>query len=658
MNEEPYYIYDFYQIYRQIQQSEVISLLEKNDRLSELLGQYLEPIIDKLFSLCTNAVINQMSIKDELVTTINNEVSKTLRNHKLYHKYTELNQDISLFRRVSDKIYSQVFNDERVNDYYSELVDYVKAWVEKCLAVLISQDERFSSGEILCNLFLYTQRFDNFYHNFLDNFDREWIDKNLSDWLNISEPPERICNVMASQREIPFLTYADLLKSMERFRLWSILKESMEQSNYIVLNEKYSFVSIVLLQYDLPHWILFWDNLKFPAIQAAVFHKTILPNQYINILKELMANKDRIKSDFGCLFLILLNSFFHTTIHLSEKFYNFKNENQARYLDQSFIEKGKKVAREWNVDKKKYYHEILTLVNAIMIPADLEDWFFSFKQIEAQPSFNSQTLEITLILDIYQEVYKDSIDLKNFENFLNFEKIIFYIHFVSAADVIKPELAEGMLNSIFAFIKSDAFFWDRSLSNINQKVLGSIAFLLSETKNPQEQAKNLIAEFQVNHEGWKIAGINYKLQMQESFILCAAVSLLRYEKPFNSEDEKNYYYDQLFDIILMQNRFSIADNAEYYQYPLLMLYDFIINRDKEMRLSFESTVIDKIDSIELLLFLFTQFDIPFEMKIKELLENRFEEILYKKTQLEMAKQKRESAFIVYAMEKLKLKKHN
>ena len=149
-----------------------------------------------------------------------------------------------------------------------------------------------------------------------------------------------------------------------------------------------------------------------------------------------------------------------------------------------------------------------------------------------------------------------------------------------------------------------------------------MAILLSSTANTLLKIDEIIKDFKVSHQGWKIADIDYKPLIKESFVYCGIGLIFENNTVFKDEIQRENFFKQFSQMILNQDRFSRVNNSKYYQKPLYILFLIVNQVYKEQKDYYEESLISGIDDLFALLEIFRNSEYNMSKDVKSLLEKR------------------------------------
>ena len=647
MTKDNFYKYDFYNLEQKYSEDEFIKILDDKPLLNNAIVSFMQNLVDLLFKSNRNIQISKIALPQ-----IEDDLENILKGIHLYDIYFESNPKNKLSDVVFNKFLSRIFSKDGFNNEQYFIQKYIHTWLEKRLAIEIVKDSRFNSVSILTSLIEKTEMLHSFYIYLIKNIPQDWVTNN-NDWSKISSTSENIIDNIRPFDKGYFNNYIRLLDSADKTSLWNYAQKATHESDYAMLNKEYSFRSSVLIKNDISLWIEFWDNLKFPIIQDCVFHSffDFKPQQYIELVSILVSKKT--KSDINVLLLIIAKNYFQASYKLTERLSFYEEEDRIKVDNKHFFEEGQKFHKEWLNEKPKYYKALIENLQTKLNNTDIESWIFSYKpRINNHQKHNEiYNSEINLLTSIYKSYCNQSIsfDLKSF----NLQKFNFYVDIVR--DSKNKIQAENLLEIIINFILSDKFFWDKSYSEPYLSSMRGIGYLISLHSNPTQKSNELIEEFKVNHQGWKPFKFDFQPLMKESFVYSTIALIFEHDSSFKNITDKDFFFKEFLNTILVQNRYSQIDNSDYYQHPLHLLFLVGNQLSSEIQEYFESELIENYDDLYSLLSILSNDKKTISNQSKILLEERLKkEFLIEKRQFKNRGQEDKVQELEKMIEKLKL----
>jgi hypothetical protein len=593
MKDDLYYTNDFGVIEHKVKEEEYIKLLEQNDTLKELIKVTLSPIVDALYKIITRGgIIDSTLLIVKSDDTVNDIISTILVDDDLYKEYSIENVSTKLFPKVKAKFINRIFNNDGYNNLHG-IECYVHGWLETNLAKLITEDRRFSSSKNMLKMIEQTELLDIFFLKVVEFMPQQWIERNLYAWLKVDDDPENIVDIHCRNKE-GMQEYVKKYQNAEGFSPWKLVKTFTQGADYAVLTEKYSLITYAFLYKDIHCLVNFLDYLKLPLLQDCVFHYVYLPSQYMTILKEVVLQKNTLTSDFSCLLLIVLKNYFNKSLEISGRLAFYERDEKYSWYNTEYFKKGKEKFNLWQEEREKNYAEILSVIRHHVDQANIEEWIFSYKPVVEYPDReNLHNLELKTLLNIYKNVFSDSMNIANIHTDFNLQKFNFYMDFVMGNKIVlDSECIKAILNTFISYLRSENFFWNLNFDNFHCTAMAGIAFLLSEIENPLEEIYGFIRTFLINHEGWMPNHQDAKLRVNESFVLCCIALLFERDRPFNDTVQKEKYFKEFLNLILIQYRFSHDKDSEYYKQPLSLLFEVV----NQVYLDQKSYLLDKVSS--------------------------------------------------------------
>lgn len=638
MNKEIFHKYDLYTLEQKYPQIEFIKILEGIPSLNESIKPFISNVADLLYTAIKenkNIEITQIGPPN-----IDEELEKKLADNPLYTSYKS-HSEKSLSEFVFNKFLRRIFKKDGHNNETHVIQDYIHSWLEKNLALNMVQDSRFSSLEVLKSLLDKTEMLHSFYVDLIENIPTEWILSNKEEWVNVNVSPDKLLdNIRTFDKE--FVNgYESSLSKLSKENLWNFVQEATRHSDYMMLSHEYSFISSVLIRKDISLWIEFWDKLKLPAIQDCVFISSLnfAPQKYLELLAKLTAEETVVKSDEKALSLIIAKNYFEASNKLTERFSIYEDSERKNERNQQLFEKGIEQQKEWLEEKKKNYEILIQSLKKTLSNSEIENWVFSYRprtnsrQYKPNDIYNS---EIKLLTETYKETSVEllNLDLQSF----NLQKFNFYVEVIKKKENKKN--ASTLLGAIVNYISSDKFYWDKTYVEPYWTALKGLGFVISQQDKPVEKAKELINKFQTIHLGWNPSKIDFKPLMKETFIYSGISLLFENESAFNDNNDKEIFFKELLNHILIQDRYSSFDNSEYYQMPLHLLFLVANQILPDVKEYYELELINNYDNLYSLLSILSSEEKPICDNSKKLISERLDkEFLLEKKQFNNRSQK-------------------
>ncbi len=653
MNKDIFYKYDFYVLERIYPERIFLEILEGDSFLNESIKPFISNVVNLLY---TSIKENRSVETTEFVLpNIDEILENILAANQLYNSY-KAHSENSLSEFVFNKFLSRIFEKDGYNNETHVIQDYIHSWLEKKLALNIVQDLRFNSLEVLILLLDKTELLHGFYVDLIENIPIEWVLNKKEEWVNVSVRPDKFLDSIITYDKEFLNGYMSSISKLSKENLWNYVKEATRHSEYMMLNDEFSFISSVLIEKDIFLWIEFWDNLKLPIIQNCVFVSlfNFKPQQYLRLVCKLIDEKIVVKSDLKVLLFIIAKNYFEASNKLTERFAIYEDLERKNERNGLLFEKGIEQQKIWLEEKKKNYEDIIQYLKHNLSTSEIEDWIFSYKprinsrQIKLNSIYNS---EIKLLTETYKEKYVGFLRLE-LQSF-NLQKFNFYVEVIR--DKEDKKFAPMLLESMTNFISSDKFFWDRTYAEPYWASLKGLGFILSQHEKPIQIAKKLINKFKTIHQGWNPSKIDSSLLVKESFIYSGITLLFENESAFKDNSEKEEFFKELLNHILTQDRYSHIDNSEYYQKPLHLLFLVANQIYSDVKDYYEQEVINNYDCLYSLLSILSSDKESISENSKILLNERLnKEFLLLKRQLSNRSQKDKVHELEKMIEALKL----
>ena len=282
-----------------------------------------------------------MEITEIVLPDVEEELKKSLVNNSLYISYkTHSEQKLSEF--VFNKFLRRIFKKDGHNNETHIIQDYIHSWLERKLALCIVQDSRFSSLEVIKSLLDKTELLHSFYIDLVENIPNDWILNKKEEWVKISVSPEKLIDSMRMFDKAYLDNYINLIQLQSKENLWNFVQEATSNSDYMMLDDEFSFISSILIKKDIALWIEFWDNLKLPIIQDCVFHSffNFKPQQYLQLASKLIDEKTVVKCDLKVLLFIVAQNYFEASYKLTERFSIYEDSERKNEKNGHIFEKG------------------------------------------------------------------------------------------------------------------------------------------------------------------------------------------------------------------------------------------------------------------------------------------------------------------------------
>ncbi len=656
MNKDIFYKYDFYVLERKYAERKFVEILEGISSLNESIKPFIRNVTDLLHSSIKDD--RNIEITEIVPPNIDDELEKKLANNPLSTSYKS-HSEKSLSEFVFNKFVRRIFKKDGHNNETHVVQNYIHSWLEKSLAMNIVQDSRFSSLNVLKSLLGKTEMLQDFYVYLIKNIPTEWILSNKEEWLNISVSPDKLLDNISTFDKEFVNGYEISLSKLSKENLWNFVQEATRNSDYMMLNHEFSFISSVLIRKDISLWIEFWDNLKLPIIQDCVFSLlNFSPQEYLQLVSRLTDEKTVVKSDLKTLLFIVAKNYFKASNELSERFSIYEDSERKNERNEQFFEKGIKQQKKWFEEKKKNYEALLQFLKKKLSNSEIEDWIFSYKprtnirQYKPDDIYND---EIKLLTETYKKKSAEllSLDLQSF----NLQKFNFYVEVIK--DKKDKKIASTLLGAMVNYISSDKFYWDKTYVEPYWSALKGLGFIIGQQEKPIEKAKELINKFKIIHQGWKPSKIDYKPLTKETFIYSGISLLFENESAFNNNNDKEIFFKYLLSHILIQDRYSQVDNSEYYQMPLHLLFLVANQILPSIKEYYEFELINNYDNLYSLLSVLSSEEKPICDNSKKLIRERLDkEFLLEKKQFNNRSQKDKVQELEKMIDTLKLEEKN
>lgn len=636
MTKDIFYQYDFYTLEQKYLENEFIKILDEVPDLNESVDPFIHTVIDLIFkSIQEN--MKKEAVPQVEIPHVDKIIADALKGNVRYDAYFDANPKNKLSEIVFKKFLSRVFGKDGFNDEKHIIQNYINSWLEKRLALAIVKDKRFNSVEILIALIWKTEMLHGLYHYLVQNIPYNWIKENKKDWVTVNVSAENILDSVRTFDKEYFINYLERLKPNKDTELWEFINDVTHGSDYAMLNEEYSFKSEVLLKNDLLLWIEFWDNLNLPIIQDCMFTYCFesQPHRYLEVVNILVSRKINIKSDLNFLLLLIAKNYFDSSFKLTERLAFYEEEDRIKTGNESFFKAGQQYYKEWLIEKPNLYSILIKDLQIQLKYTDIEDWIFSYKPRRKNNNHFNKSIELyNTEIELLTDVYKSSfVLLEDFSlHLFNLQKFNFYAELIHETG--KKHMAEKLLDTLFSYLTSDKFFWDKSFSEPHWSTLKGMSYLISLHVDPIQITKELIDKFKVSHQGWKPVKIDYKPITAESFIYCGIGLIFEHPTAFRDDRHKELFFKELLDIILTQDRYSQVDNSDYYQLPLHLLFLVANQVYPVVKQYFELELIQNYDSLFSLLAILTSDKGSISVQSKPLMAERLkEEFLVEKRKL-------------------------
>jgi hypothetical protein len=653
MNKDIFYKYDFYVLERIYPERKFVEFLEGISTLNESIMPFISNVADLLHTSIKES--KNIEVTEIVLSNIDEELEKKLADNPLYTSYKS-HSEKSLSEFVFNKFLRRIFRKDGHNNETHLIQDYIHSWLEKHLALNIVQDSRFSSLGVLKSLLDKTEMLHSFYVDLVENLPTEWVLNKKEEWVNVNVSPDKLLDAVRTYDKEFVNGYESSISRLPKENFWNFVQESTRHSDNMMLNHEFSFISSVLIRKDISLWIEFWDNLKLPIIQDCVFISSFnfSPQEYLQLVSKLTDEKTVVKSDLKVLLFILAHNYFETSNKLTERFSIYEDSERKNDRNEQFFEKGIEQQKEWLEEKKKNYENIIQSLKKKLSNSEIEDWIFSYRPRSNSRQYKPNdiyNLEIRLLTKTYKEksVEHLSLDLQSF----NLQKFNFYVEVIK--DIEDKKIASTLLEAMTNYISSDKFFWDRTYAEPYWSALKGLGFVISRQDSPIQTAKKLINKFRTIHQGWNPSKTDFSPLVKESFICSGVALLFENESAFEDKNEKESFFKELLNHILMQDRFSHIDNSDYYQMPLHLLFLVANQIFPDVKEFYEQELIDNYDNFYSLLAILSNDKIPLLDNSKEPLKKRLDiEFLLLKRQFSNRSQKDKVQELEKMIESLKL----
>ena len=621
-----FYQYDFYVLEQKYPENEFIRTLEEIPKLNDSIDPFIHTVIDLIFNSIKKNVKKETVPQIE-IPEIDKIIGDILKGNIRYDSYFNANPKKKLSEIVFKKFLNRLFGKDGSNDEKYIIQNYIHSWLEKRLALAIVKDKRFNSVEILTALICKTEMLHSLYHYLVQNIPDSWVKENKKNWVTANISAENILDSVRTFDTEYFNNYLDQLKPNKDIRLWDFINDVTRGSDYAMLNDEYSFRSAVLIKNDMLFWIEFWDNLNLPIIQDCMFNYFFesQPQLYLQIVDILVSHKLNIKSDLNFTLLLIAKKYFDASLKLTERLSFYEGVDRIDTENESFFKTGQLYCKEWLTEKPNLYSKLIENLQRQLKHSDIEDWIFSYKPRKKNNNhFNNSiqiyNTEIELLTDAYKSsfVLLDDFSIHSF----NLQKFNFYAELIDETE--KKHLIEKLMDTLFNYLISDKFTWDKSFTEPYWSTLKEFSNLISLHADPIQKAKEIIYKFKVTHQGWKPVKIDYKPLTAESFIYCGIGLIFEHPTAFRDEDHKKLFFKELLDVILTQDRYSQVDNSDYYQQPLIILFLVTNQIYPDVKQYIEQELIQNYDNLFSLVAIFTSDKKSISVQSKSLMAARLE----------------------------------
>jgi hypothetical protein len=656
MNKDIFYKYDFYVLERIYPERKFVEFLEGISTLNESIKQFISNVADLLHNSIKEN--KNVEITEIVPPNIDEELKIFLADNPLYTSY-KYHSERSLSEFVFNKFVRRIFEKDGYNNETHIIQDYIHSWLEKKLALNIVQDSRFSSLEILKLLLDKTEMLHGFYVDLIENIPTEWVLNKKEEWVNVDISPDKLLDSIRTYDKEFLNGYVSSIQKLPKENIWNFVQEATRHSDYMTLSHEYSFISSVLIKKDISLWIEFWDNLKLPIIQDCVFISlfNFKPQEYLQLVSKLTDKKTVVKSDLKVLLFIVAHNYFETSNKLTERFSFYEDSERKNERNEQFFKKGIEQQKEWLKEREKNYKNILQSLKKKLSNSEIEDWIFSYKPRTNNRQYKPNDIyndEIKLLTKIYKE---KSVELLSSEmQSFNLQKFNFYVEVIK--DKEDKKFASTLLDAMTNYIFSDKFFWDRTYVEPYWSALKGLGFVISQQANPIQTANELINKFKTIHQGWNPSK-DFSPLVKESFIYSGIALLFENESAFKENIEKEKFFKEVLNHILIQDRYSQTDNSEYYQMPLHLLFLVANQIFSDVKEYYEQELINNYDSLYSLLSILSSDEEPICDNSKTLINERLnKEFLLLKRQFNNRSQKDKVQELEKMIEKLKLEEKN
>ncbi len=657
MNKEIFYKYDLYALERIYPERKFVEILEGLSKLNESIKPFISNVINLLHASIEDG--KNVETIEIVLPNIDEELDGKIADNPFYTSYQPHSEE-SLSKFVFNKLLTRIFKKDGYNNETHVIQNYIHSWLEKKLALNIVQDSRFNSLETLKSLLDKTEMLQGFYVDLIENLPTEWVLNEKDKWVNVNVSPDKLLDTIRTYDKEFLNGYVNSISKLSKENLWNFVQEATRHSDYMMLNQEFSFISSVLIRKDISLWIEFWDNLKLPIIQDCVFISSFnfSPQEYLQLVSKLTDEKTVVKSDLKVLLFIIAHNYFETSNKLTERFSIYEDSERKNKRNEQFFEKGIEQQKEWLEVKQTNYENIIKSLKKTLSNSEVEDWIFSYRprtnnrQYKPNDIYNS---EIKLLTETYKEKSVEflNLDLQSF----NLQKFNFYVEIIKDKEYKKN--ASTLLEAMTNYISSDKFFWDRTYAEPYWSALKGLGFVISREDNPIQTAKELLDRFKTIHQGWNPSKIDFSPLVKESFICSGVALLFENESTFKDKNEKEFFFKELLNHILTQDRFSHIDNSEYYQMPLNILFLVANQIFSDVKEFYEQELIDNYDNFYLLLAILSNDKIPLLDNSKEQLKKRLDkEFLLLKRQYNNRSQNDKVQELEKMIETIKLEEKN
>lgn len=639
MNTKIFYTADYYTVKRIIEEQNFIDKLNNTD-LIVLLSPSINNIVEQLYLKITQDKFDiEPSNLMENSADIDGKLVELLVDDKLFKTFNEDPDSQSLFSIAFSKLLRKIFLKDGHNDQMNFLQYYIQYWIEDNLAYSIAKDERFSSYDTVIKLLDQLEMLTHFYNTFQRQLSTDFINKHSNTWINVENNTDNILEGIRTFDKDYFKDYESQIQKYKDYSPWKYIYESTRFSDHAMLSDEYSFKNLVLFDKNISLWLKFWDNLKFPILQSLPFHYISHPKDILCIAKELNIQKTSLITSPKHLSCILLKNLFSNSLNTQQNLSFYEDEIRIKSLgsyekNDQIIEKGKEVFNEWSKKKESIYIETINCLEEILSIEEIEEWYLSYKpKASAKGDYNTiYNKEIEILSSAFTPYIKSipiGTQIKNSGTNFNLQKLVVIVNQVD--DKIDKESIEELLMNFTRFISSDSFYWDGTFSPEYFPALKAIGKLLSLSAEPVKRAKKLIQHFKVNHEGWNVPDIDYKLTMKESFIFCGIILLLEHNDSLSEIENRTAYFHSILDEVISQTRYSNINKDNDYKLPLLLMYLTVNQFYTDLKEAYEIKLITGLDNINTIIEILSNNDYELSTMSVPLLKMKIDkEFIFKK----------------------------
>lgn len=664
MNKNNVYTQNYYNLKRKTEEDDFIAGLNKAE-VSELVLPILKVFKDKLYILISGTEKIKTAIPEviENEKEINEKLTEILCANKLYRYIEDAGINNNFFTIALVKLDNRLFKKNYINDENYVLQSYIFYWLETTFAKVVLEDERFKSYNSIRKLLEKTEMLHHFYHALKNSIPDEWIQNEIDNWEEVPQEPKIILESIRTLDDDYFKGYELQLDKYKEYSPWKFIFESTRYSDHAMFSDEFSFKNSLLFERSISLWIKFWDNLKWPILQDLPFHYDLSPRSILCSAKELVKQKENLKTEPKHLAFILLKNLFDKTLKVQENLSFYINTERISSLSEyerndEILKEGAKLYSYWEKEKKLIYKDIIHTLLEIISVEEMSEWVFSYspRSIDGNEYNTRYNKELEILGAAFNpHIIEESFEtqIQKIDKNFNFRKFVFLVSQINKNT--NKTYIESLLTSITKYTRTESFYWDGTFSPAYWPTLKSIGFLLSLTEHPVSKAQKLIQDFKLIHEGWNISNSNYRFTQNESFIYCGAILLLEHNEAFKTEDERDGYYIDLVNLVISQTRFMVGKLNNDYTLPLYLLGLVANQMYPNLKNTYETAIINDLDNISTTVSILSNDDYKLLPESKSLLKTRLDiEFNIQKRQFMQRRQSSELEKFVEGINKLQI----